>query len=185
MRPLFALVAINLFMTPASISASPRRTKALTSDELDAFKLLRFDGARVRLKDLRAKATLISVWTDSCGPCLAELPLLQKLADTYAGDHDVAILALSFDPSREHPDTPTAAALDVAKRLGLRLPLLWDPSFQFMKLSRRKEVTFPTAFFISSSGAITEEAGFDSKVSEPEYLAKKRAQLEALKSAAH
>ncbi len=36
-------------------------------------------------------------WATWCGPCVAELPHLQKLADTLKGNKDVLFLAVSTD----------------------------------------------------------------------------------------
>jgi len=81
----------------------------------------------------------------------------------------------------EHPDTPTPEALAVAKRLGLRLPLLWDSKFQFMALSKGNAQTFPVTFVIDASAQIVESLGFDQKLSAVDFLAKMRKQIDAAK----
>jgi thiol-disulfide isomerase/thioredoxin len=40
-------------------------------------------GGSLSLAELKGKVLLIDLWATWCAPCLAELPHLQKLADTY------------------------------------------------------------------------------------------------------
>ena len=48
------------------------------------FTLAGLDGRKVNLKSLRGKVVMIDFWATWCGPCLAELPEVQKLIETYA-----------------------------------------------------------------------------------------------------
>ena len=50
------------------------------------FTLTGIDGSPVRLADSAGKIRLVDFWAVWCKPCVAELPMLQGLYDTYASD---------------------------------------------------------------------------------------------------
>jgi thiol-disulfide isomerase/thioredoxin len=55
---------------------------------------------KVSRADLAGKVVLLDFWATWCGPCLEELPDVQKLIDSYAkAKKDVVVLALSIDRS--------------------------------------------------------------------------------------
>ena len=67
-----------------------------------SFTLTVLDGAgktkTLSKSDLAGKVVMIDFWTTWCGPCLMELPEVQKLIEAYAKDKkDVLIIALSQD----------------------------------------------------------------------------------------
>jgi thiol-disulfide isomerase/thioredoxin len=82
----------------------------------------RLDGSAARLGDLGANVTVISYWGTFCGPCLDELPLLEKAFEQRGAD--VAFVAVSIDPGQTAEDRAKVAAL--AKKLGLRMPVVID-----------------------------------------------------------
>jgi peroxiredoxin len=83
-------------------SAEEASKKVLTIRHLTAptapdFMLRSMDGDSVRLSSLRGKVVVIDFWATWCGPCVAELPYLQKLHDRYRDDPDVRFLCISTD----------------------------------------------------------------------------------------
>jgi thiol-disulfide isomerase/thioredoxin len=65
--------------------------------ELPAFELSDMQGRTWRLKDLAGKAVLINVWATWCGPCRAELPLLQKLYEQTKDRTDLQVITFNID----------------------------------------------------------------------------------------
>jgi len=65
--------------------------------ELPAFELSDMNGRTWRLKDLAGRAVLINVWATWCGPCRAELPLLQKLYEQTKNRTDVQVIPFNID----------------------------------------------------------------------------------------
>ncbi len=63
----------------------------------------RLVGSPVRLSDLKGQAVVLDFWSLWCGPCLAELPHLSKVAQQYA-DAGVTFLAVNVDDPDEQQD---------------------------------------------------------------------------------
>lgn len=55
------------------------------------------DGRVWTRADFQNKATLIYLWATWCGPCWAELPVIQMIQDTVKGRDDLQVVALSVD----------------------------------------------------------------------------------------
>ena len=65
------------------------------------FKLTRMDGSAFKLADFAGKVVVLNFWATWCGPCLTELPMLEKTAAKYKDDANVVFLALSTDEERD------------------------------------------------------------------------------------
>jgi len=58
------------------------------------------DGNEVSLSSLNGKLVYVDVWATWCGPCLGEIPSLQKLEEEYHGKN-IAFLSVSVDTDKE------------------------------------------------------------------------------------
>jgi len=58
------------------------------------FSLEQLGGGAVRLEDLGGKVVILDFWATWCGPCVASLPRLMKVADRYK-DRGVVLLAVN------------------------------------------------------------------------------------------
>jgi len=62
---------------------------------MPAFALAGTDGRKLASKDLAGKPVLLNLWATWCGPCVVEMPTLDKLAASKAGA--LRVLTVSQD----------------------------------------------------------------------------------------
>ncbi len=58
------------------------------------------EGGSVRLSELKGNVVLLNVWATWCGPCKKELPIVQRMYDTYS-DRNFVVLAVNVDADRK------------------------------------------------------------------------------------
>jgi thiol-disulfide isomerase/thioredoxin len=113
-------------LEPAPVSVHPLRIGGIAPD----FAVRTLEGKDLKLADFKGKFVLLEFWATWCAPCVAEIPNLKTVYDTYGTDRRIAMLSLSLDESpavlksrlRFHkipwpqafigPDSPVAAAYD-------------------------------------------------------------------------
>jgi peroxiredoxin len=65
-----------------------------------AFQLTDLEGKSVALSSMQGKVVLLDFWSTACGPCIRELPSIQKVADEHKDD--VIVWGISLDqPDRD------------------------------------------------------------------------------------
>ena len=108
------------------------------------FTLTSLDGTKYSLNQFLGRKVLLNFWLESCRACEAEMPLLQSIFNKYSRD-DVIVLAVNVrgDPARVRLYAGTAA---------LTFPVLLDAEGTADALY--KSPSFPTTFFIDSTGII-------------------------------
>ncbi|MCR6628939.1 MAG: TlpA family protein disulfide reductase [Magnetospirillum sp.] len=128
-RPALAAAVKGLQVAPAPLP-------------LAALPITDADGRMVGLTDLAGRPGLVNLWASWCGPCVAELPALDRLA---ASQSRVGVLTLCLDRG----GAPTARA--AFERMSIQaLPLRLDPE-------RRAATVWnvpvlPTTLFLDAQG---------------------------------
>lgn len=82
--------------------------KASTIREISAGDPLPYDpvietpeGKKLKLSDLKGKVTYIDFWATWCGPCVKEIPHLEKLVEKMKDNKEVAFVSISSDSDKE------------------------------------------------------------------------------------
>ncbi|MDR2235049.1 MAG: TlpA family protein disulfide reductase [Chryseobacterium sp.] len=65
---------------------------ALASYSEDDLIFIQEDGKKIALSDLKGKIVFINFWATWCGPCVEEMPSIQKLKSKFKNDEIVFIM---------------------------------------------------------------------------------------------
>jgi peroxiredoxin len=131
----------NSFTTIDSIT-----TGVEVGDFAPDFTLDTITGDTVTLSALRSKLVMVTFWTTSCGACVAEMPDIQAVYDTWSGEKDLEVLAVN---SKQHV-VYVQRFLD--EREWCTMPVLLDTEGS---VAQEYHITrIPRTFFIDSSGII-------------------------------
>ena len=121
-----------------------------------ASALTTLDRRRLALPDIKGKTVVISFWGIWCGPCVREMPDVQKLHTQYATGPDVLVLTIDND---RNPD-------DVApwmKERKFTFPVLLDDG----SVSKAGIQAFPTTWFLDRDGRkVFEKRGWSERLVE-------------------
>lgn len=116
-----------------------------------SFQTTDLDGNAVDSKDIFAenKITMINIWGTYCGPCVEEMPELEKSNQEYA-DKGAAIIGLVVDVT-ETDDSFLQEAKDIVKDTGVTYLNIkaWDGYKDQLSAPAT-----PTTYFVDSEGKI-------------------------------
>lgn len=158
----FTVAAINSPVADSIFSYTPPRS-AVEIDRLDYealtrkrnapvnwvgqtapdFTLTDLDGKTVSLQSLRGNVVLLNFWATWCGPCVVEMPHLEKLHREFKNK---GVIILGID------DEGMEVAQDFLKQKGYTFNTLIDAEKQVSRLYRISAI--PQSFFITKDGTI-------------------------------
>ena len=119
-----------------------------------SFETVDVDGNPVSSKDIFAanKVTMINIWGTFCGPCVKEMPEIQKISEEYASK-GAGVIGLVCDlPVGD--DTYLADAKDIIETTGVKYLNIraWDGSEDVMP-----STAVPSTYFVDSEGRLIGE----------------------------
>ena len=120
-------------------NSSQEKKEEKTTTQAYNFTVMDKDGKEVKLSDFKGKKVYINVWASWCGPCLREIPELEKVYQKVFKNQN---------PSDKSKDVILAKA----KELNLTYPVLFDVNDRF--LINYGIRSFPSHVFINSDGTI-------------------------------
>src|SRR5262245_2246810 len=125
-----------------SRSATPRPVDLIGRDAI-AFALEDLDGNRVDLQSLKGKVALLDFWASWCGPCVAELPHIEKLHRDFK-DRGLVVLGVNNED--------VEVAREFVKRKGYTFTTLFDEG---REVTRKYGVSgIPQVFIIDREGKV-------------------------------
>ncbi len=102
-------------------------------------------GATINLSALRGHPVILNFWSESCTPCLQEVPYLERFYSQYGAQRQFALLGINQADPKD----------DIAKfgaDFDVTYPLLFDKGGS---INANYAVTaIPTTYFIDSSGIV-------------------------------
>ncbi|HZP92475.1 MAG TPA: TlpA disulfide reductase family protein [Burkholderiales bacterium] len=132
-----ALILLLLLALPAQ-AADLHKLKPWSGGEPPPLVLKDLDGRKHDLAQYRGKVVVLNFWATWCGPCVQEMPSLQRLAEKLAKE-PFALIAVNFGES-ENTVRP------FLRKLGLKFPVLLDKDMSASSLWVDKGL--PTTFVI-------------------------------------
>jgi len=143
---LFSLLTLLPSPAPAPIAGVPVRAVAPT------FVLPIYGGEGHGLLDLRAlrgHPTLINFWSESCPPCLVEMPLLEQTYRQYGarGGAPGAFALVGVNQADPRDDIAP-----FGRQFHITYPLLFDPGGQINQTY--KVAALPTTYFLDRNGIV-------------------------------
>lgn len=137
--------------TSTSSSSETKATQAYDFTAMDK------DGKTVKLSDFKGKKVYINMWASWCGPCMREIPELEKTYQKLKGNKDIVFLSMTSPNDAEFKnqspqDKGKEVILNKAKELGVTYPVLFDVNDRFIINYAIR--SFPTHIFINSDGTI-------------------------------
>lgn len=107
------------------------------------FTLQTLDGNSITLSELRGRWVLINFWATWCEPCIAEMPVLQAVADRYLAD--MTVLGINM---RETPELIS----EFLAPLDIHYPMLINPDGA--TLMNYQVVQLPQTLIVDPNGEI-------------------------------
>jgi thiol-disulfide isomerase/thioredoxin len=91
------LLAALMLVNGIDIALNPERIRPVSSGRAAPdFELPTPAGDTLSLADLRGRVLLVSFWASWCGPCLKEMPLLQRM-QAELGGRGLTVLAINIE----------------------------------------------------------------------------------------
>lgn len=116
-------------------------------DRAPEFVLESLDGTPRKLSNFRGKVVLVNLWATWCPPCIAELPVLDQLAEKYGGS-GLVILAVAGDED-------TKAVHDFIAKSPVKFEVLLDPGGV---IGTAYGITgYPETFFVDREGKLRDK----------------------------
>lgn len=111
------------------------------------FTLNDLSGKKVTLSQFRGKVVILNFWSIWCGPCIAEMPSLNKFYLEFK-DKSLIVLAIAEDPAEK----PVRSYI---QEKGIAFPILMDKDKKvYFKYSL---FGIPVTFLIDKKGVIVEK----------------------------
>ena len=169
---LFVLVAVvgcrsNNDAAPppnASVVQPPRAAPAQpqTPTALRDVRVTDAAGGSVALADRMKDVTILAFWASWCGPCQAEMPLVDRYARSEQ-DPRITVIAVNIDENRQ--DGVAAAA-----ERHYALPVVFDPDNRaYEALFHSADAEIPAIAVISRDG-VDKETGYDDEMTDVQHV---------------
>jgi thiol-disulfide isomerase/thioredoxin len=152
----WTLVAIATVVIVAWVGRESYRP-VITGSVAPEFSMTVLGAGEANLTDFRGKVVLVNVWATWCGPCLQEMPSMQRLYEAF-GDEDFEILAVSVDAPFGEADAfgrPGGDLEGFATQLGLTFPILQNPTGDIQRQYQTTGV--PESFLLDKNGVIVKK----------------------------
>ena len=135
--------------TSTTSSSETKPTQAFDFTAMDK------DGKTVKLSDFKGKKVYINMRASWCGPCMREIPELEKVYQKLKDKNDIVFLSMTSPndavfKNQNPQDKSKDVILKKAQELGATYPVLFDVNDRFIINYAIR--SFPTHILINSDG---------------------------------
>lgn len=116
------------------------------------FELVTLSGEQLKLTDLRGKNVLINFWATWCGPCVEEMPAINRLYAKYK-DNDFEVVGINmtkFEYKRDEIEP-------FVKDMELTFPVVLEKQGNI--IDQYQVYNIPTSYFVNKEGIVKLKAG--------------------------
>jgi thiol-disulfide isomerase/thioredoxin len=101
---LAAFALVSALGVSASFAASPGvEVSPVAGRDPAPLRLKTLEGRSVSIQDLKGEVVVLNFWATWCKPCVAEMPVLAKLAERF-GKRGLHVIAASVDENATHEE---------------------------------------------------------------------------------
>ncbi len=130
------------------------KAEDITHNVFGNFTSQTLDGEKADSSIFEGKITMVNIWATYCGPCIKEMPYIEKLSKEYA-DRNFQVVGIASDvylyPDGSYDPTLLGEAEKVVEQTGVSyLNLLPSESLQKAKLNEVRYV--PETVFLDTKG---------------------------------
>ena len=129
---------VNLRLDPVAIDTND---KPWVGQNLPPIFLKDISGNQINSKSLTGKPMVVNLWFTTCGPCIEEMPDLNKLRNEYK-DSGVIFLAITFDTKM--------VVRNFLKKHNFNFTIIPDAKFYCDHVTQ----LYPVTFFVDRKGVI-------------------------------
>jgi len=146
MKKALLSILVSLLLVSVSFSQTDTTTLTKVGDKAPVFSCTTIDGKTVDISKMQGKIIMINFFATWCGPCMLELPVLQKnIWDKYKDNKDFALIILG----REHTEKEVS---DFVKLKKFTMPFAPDPKRAVFSLYATQSI--PRNVIIGKDGKI-------------------------------
>ncbi len=147
------LVQVIILLILAGVAGSAiwstlkeEKTIVVLNEKVPDFSLQTLENETITAKSLVGKPTVINFWGSFCGPCVNELPALQRFYEKNKATINVIGINLGEDP------------VDMKnfinrKDIGVTFPVLIDP-YKTVARKNFSVLNYPTTVFLKADGTV-------------------------------
>jgi len=109
------------------------------------FSLEGLDGENLDFRSLKGKTVFINLWATWCAPCIAEMPSIHNLYETYADNEDLVFVMIALENDKQK-------VKKFIDKKEYKFPVYFPINSQIPKVYKSQSI--PTTFVLDSKGYI-------------------------------
>jgi thiol-disulfide isomerase/thioredoxin len=156
------VTAVLVIIVIVFVSVKFLTTNNNEEEKIAFFQLQDLQGASWSNNDYKGKTLVVNFWATWCPPCIAEMPALNRAADSLK-NYNVQFLAFNVGEKKQ----TIVSFLETNK---IKFPILLDVSSSTFRAWGAKGL--PTTFFINKNGKIVQRITGEKDWDSPQWLKK-------------